>query len=182
MLSLGALWWQVSNLRSERRAPEVSVSGAGEEQPAIAKRKAGSRETAGPPKSATSPTPLRKPAGRRAASSSSVPAVEPPAWPEPDGRALTIAEEVERTIALLLADDSGERHAAAIERLLSLDLDRVAREVVYQFDALQPVGPLAPSRVDEAWEALRSALCAGRPYEGDPDALPLELGCRPSRP
>jgi hypothetical protein len=60
----------------------------------------------------------------------------------------------------------------------------VADEVLYQFAALTPVGPLAPAQVDRAWETLRAALCrsqlSGDKRAGDERAaLPPELGCRP---
>jgi hypothetical protein len=97
---------------------------------------------------------------------------DPPGW-------LSIAEEVERALRILLADDSGGRHSAALERLQALDPVAVANEVVYQFDALTPVGPLAPTRVDEVWEELRRSLCRSPMSDDDRAALPAELGCRP---
>ena len=89
-----------------------------------------------------------------------------------------IALEVETAIQTLLADASEDRHADAIERLVAMDPAAVADEALRQFDALTPVGPLAPTRVEAAWESLRAALCAASPPGGGREALPPELGCR----
>lgn len=101
------------------------------------------------------------------------------ALPEGPPGSTSVALEVERAIDILLADDPGDLHAAAIDRLLALEPAVVARELVYQFDHLAPVGPLAPMRVNEAWERLRVALCANRPSGGAREPLPPELGCPP---
>jgi hypothetical protein len=92
----------------------------------------------------------------------------------------SIALEVETAIQTLIAHDSGSLHADAIERLVAMDPAAVADEALRQFDALTPVGPLAPARVEAAWERLRAALCASRAAEGSRATLPAELGCRPS--
>jgi hypothetical protein len=103
-----------------------------------------------------------------------------PALGDRDLRSGRIALEVEAAIGTLIAHDPGNLHADAIERLVALDPAAVADEALRQFDALTPVGPLAPTRVEAAWERLRAALCAARPPEGGAEALPPELGCRPS--
>jgi hypothetical protein len=90
------------------------------------------------------------------------------------------ADAVETAIQTLIAHDSGSLHADAIERLVAMDPAAVADEALRQFDALTPVGPLAPARVEAAWERLRAALCASRAAEGSRATLPAELGCRPS--
>jgi len=113
-----------------------------------------------------------------------------PAPPEPSGAVLDepaasaglpgstrVAREVESTLDTLLSDASADRRSAAIDRLLALDRAAVADELVRQFDELAAVGPLAPTRVDQAWEQLRGALCASADAR---EALPPELGCRPS--
>ena len=89
-----------------------------------------------------------------------------------------VAGEVEEIIGVMLAEDAGGRHAAAMERLLTLDRSVAARELLYQFDQLEPVGPLAPSRVDEVWERLRAALCASGSAKREAPAIPVEMGCR----
>jgi hypothetical protein len=98
---------------------------------------------------------------------------------EPD-RSGSIALEVEAAIQTLVAHDPGTLHAEAIERLVALGPAAVADEALRQFDALTPVGPLAPTRVEAAWERLRAALCAARPPDAERGTLPPELGCRPS--
>jgi hypothetical protein len=95
-------------------------------------------------------------------------------------RSGSIALEVEAAIRTLVAHDPGSLHADAIEHLVALGPAAVADEALRQFDALTPVGPLAPTRVEAAWERLRAALCAARPPDGERGALPPELGCRPS--
>jgi hypothetical protein len=91
-----------------------------------------------------------------------------------------VAGEVEEIIGVMLAEDAVGSHAAAMERLLALDRSVAARELLYQFDQLAPVGPLAPSRVDEVWERLRAALCASGSAKREAPAIPVEMGCRPT--
>jgi len=92
----------------------------------------------------------------------------------------TVADEIEEILGAMLAEDVGGRHAAAMESLLALDRSAAARELLYQLDQLEPVGPLAQVRVDDVRERLRAALCASGASEREARTLPVEMGCRPT--
>jgi hypothetical protein len=170
-LLAGTLWWQL-------QAPAPDATGPAE------LGQAERRQPEGPPamleaEPEAPPTPPEASASALPTGRIALTVRRETTAPERPPGSLSTAEEVARAIRILLADDPGGRHAAAIDRLRALDPAAVAREVLYQFDALTPVGPLAPSRVDEAWEELRVALCRSQTAGGEGTTLPPELGCRP---